>query len=63
MAIGKVYDSEEVDRLNEFISSKVTNLENEKKESSSKTRIVNYAILVVGAVAFLMTLKLLTNKK
>lgn len=64
MAIGKVYDSEETSRLSDFIDIKTSNLDAINNSSQAKDRkILNYSILMIGAIVVLLSLKLLIRKK
>jgi hypothetical protein len=63
MAIGKVYDSNETTRLDDFISTKTANLEAANSDQNKNTKIINYSLLLMGAIITLVSLKLMLRKK
>lgn len=63
MAIGKVYDSSEVGRLNDFLNIKTTNLNQENNNAeATKKRVLQYSVLAILAIGFLVGIKVLVKK-
>jgi len=64
MAIGKVYDSSEVSRIDNFMQDKISSLDTASKTQDSKNKsIIKYSLLLVGAIVTLLSIKLLIRKK
>jgi uncharacterized membrane protein len=64
MAIGKVYDSSEVGRIDDFMQAKISSLDTASKTQDSKNKsIIKYSLLLVGAIVTLLSIKLLIRKK
>ena len=64
MLVGKIYDSEEVPRIKDFLNMQTKELKALESEKSvvDKT-IIRYAIIIGGAVITILTVKFLTRKK
>lgn len=64
MPVGKIYDTEETTRINDFLNSVTKELKALESEKSvlDKT-VMRYAVIIGGAIIILLGVKFLTRKK
>ena len=64
MPVGKIYDTDEVGRINEFLNTQTAELKAlESEQSVTDKTVIRYAIVISGAVIVLLAVKFLTRKK
>ena len=64
MPAGKIYDTEEVNRINDFLDTTTKELKGlESEQSVIDKTVMRYAIVISGAIIVLLTVKFLTRKK
>ena len=64
MPVGKIYDTEETTRINEFLNTQTSELKALESEKSvvDKT-VMRYAVIISGAIIAILAVKFLTRKK
>ena len=63
MPVGKIYDTEETTRINEFLNTQTSELKAIESEKSvvDKT-VMRYAVIISGAIIAILAVKFLTRK-
>lgn len=64
MPVGKIYDTDETTRINDFLTSQTKELKALESEKSviDKT-VMRYAIIISGAIIAILAVRFLTRKK
>lgn len=64
MAVGRIYDSEELGRLEATLKEQQSEMDKiDNEESVKKVDVIRYSILLVGIVSTLFYFKYLVDKK
>jgi hypothetical protein len=64
MAVGRIYDSEELGRLEATLKEQQSEMDKiDNEESVKKVDVIRYSILLVGIVSTLFFFKYLVDKK
>ena len=64
MPVGKIYDTDEVTRITDFLDTTTKELKGlESEQSVIDKTVMRYAIVVSGAIIVLLAVKFLTRKK
>jgi hypothetical protein len=64
MAVGKIYDTDEVGNIKEFLNTQTAELKAlESEQSVTDKTVIRYAIIISGAIIVLLAVKFLTRKK
>ena len=64
MAVGRIYDSEELGRLEATLKEQQSEMDKiDNEESVKKVDVIRYSILLVGIVSTLIYFKYLVDKK
>lgn len=64
MPVGKIYDTDETTRINDFLNMQTKELKAlESEQSVTDKTIMRYAVIIGGAVIAILAVKFLTRKK